>query len=348
MKPFNLFGINHNDFRTMMDIAGELIYVNGVPRRAFISNTRYLKESNDKYISTDFEFKRGDIIYYDNRYWMVITQVGTPRHESYKGMIRQLEHDIIFNLYDVQDRPSKYLLKVPSIVSQTSDFVAEYSRTTEFITITSEIHVIVQDNEKTRRIVELVNKDYGRILFGYRAYDIIGVSSTQKGVLDFTCSVSTFQNGDDRENNIPKPVPSDIEQYLDTSMYEIEGKGEGGGQEPEFTLPTGEETTDISLLWYGDGTLEWRGETQTNDFDGFVGYHVVVKSHTMFTSSVVFDEVVKSPSANIGTNDDLDRGYGWEVEISSVFSDGTVTVELKPLTFSDYEIKQLPTEPPIW
>lgn len=348
MKPFDLFSTNHNDFHTMMDIAGVPIYVNGVPRRAFISNTRYLKEQNDKYISTDFEFKRGDIIYYDNRYWMVITQVGTPRHESYKGMIRQLEHDIIFNLYDVENRPSKYLLKVPSIVSQTSDFVAEYSRTTQFITITSEIHVIVQDNEKTRRIVELVNNG-GRIIFGYRAYDIIGVSSTQKGVLDFTCTVSTFQEGDDRENNIPKPVPSDIEQYLDTSMYEIEGKDE----EPSFNLPTGDELTEVDLAYYTTGgTLGWRREKKYMDFDGFMGYRLVVKSSTMFSTITVLDVVVEDtsdiPSYEIGTDSDLDKGYGWEVEISSIFTDGTVTVELAPITFSDYEIKQLPTTPPIW
>ena len=347
MKPFDLFSTNHNDFHTMMDIAGVPIYVNGVPRRAFISNTRYLKEQNDKYISTDFEFKRGDIIYYDNRYWMVITQVGTPRHESYKGMIRQLEHDIIFNLYNVEDRPSKYLLKVPSIVSQTSDFVAEYSRTTQFITITSEIHVIVQDNEKTRRIIELVNNG-GRIIFGHRAYDIIGVSSTQKGVLDFTCAVSTFQEGDDRENSIPKPVPSNIEQYLDTSMYEIKDKDE----EPSFNLPTGDELTEVDLAYYTtDGILGWHREKKYMDFDGFMGYRVVVYSSTIFTKTTVLDVIVEDissiPSYEIGTDSDLDRGYGWEVEISSIFTDGTVTVELAPITFSDYEIKQLPSEPPI-
>lgn len=349
MKPFDLFSTNHNDFHTMMDIAGVPIYVNGVPKRAFISNTRYLKEQNDKYISTVFEFKRGDIIYYDNRYWMVITQVGTPRHESYKGMIRQLEHDIIFNLYDVENRPSKYLLKVPSIVSQTSDFVAEYSRTTQFITITSEIHVIVQDNEKTRRIIELVNNG-GRIIFGHRAYDIIGVSSAQKGVLDFTCAVSTFQAGDDRENSIPAPVPSNIEQYLDTSMYEIEGKDE---EEPPFDLPTGDELTEVDLAYYTtDGILGWHREKKYMDFYGFMGYRLVVKSATMFTEKTVLDVIVEDTSDiasyEIGTDSDLDRGYGWKVEISSIFTDGNVTVELAPITFSDYEIKELPTTPPIW
>src|SRR5690606_7375463 len=149
-------------------------------------------------------------------------------------------------------------------------------------------------------------------------------------------------------NSIPKPVPSNIEQYLDTSMYEIGGKDE----EPSFNLPTGDELTEVDLAYYTtDGILGWHREKKYMDFDGFMGYRVVVYSSTIFTKTTVLDVIVEDissiPSYKIGTDSDLDRGYGWEVEISSIFTDGNVTVELAPITFSDYEIKQLPTTPPI-
>lgn len=65
MEKFNIFSRMDNDFKNMLDIAGEVIYHNGKKKIALISNTRYLKEFNDKYISTDFNMKRGDYIYYD-------------------------------------------------------------------------------------------------------------------------------------------------------------------------------------------------------------------------------------------------------------------------------------------
>ena len=185
MDKFNIFKLQYNAFNDMMSLAGQEVYVNGEKKYGIITNTD-TREFNDKYLSTNFAMMRGDYIYYKEMYWMIWNQVTVPRSENYKGIMRQCEHNIIFNL-KYADETSKYLLKCPAVIQRTSDYTQHYQSTVSMVTIDSEIHVFVRDTSLTRKIMKLVGKSDGQIIIGNKNYSIIGVSVEKKGYLNVTC-----------------------------------------------------------------------------------------------------------------------------------------------------------------
>ncbi|WP_249370391.1 MucBP domain-containing protein [Bacillus sp. 2SH] len=222
MDKFNIFKIQYNAFNDMLSLIGQEVFVNGTKKYGIITNTD-TREFNDKYISTDFPLMRGDYIYYNNMYWMIWNQVTVPRAENYKGIMRQAEHDIIFNLY-YAGVTSKYLLKCPAIIQRTSDYTQHYQSTVSMITLDSEIHVFVRDTPSTRRIIELVGKGDGEIVLGERNYDIIGVSIEKKGYLNITCRLGIRNDKSDYVNNIywssSTSKPSDWASQIDDAFYQ--------------------------------------------------------------------------------------------------------------------------------
>ncbi|HDX9600978.1 TPA: MucBP domain-containing protein [Bacillus cereus] len=206
----------------MLSLAGQEVFVNGEKKYGIITNTD-TREFNDKYIATDFPLMRGDYIYYNDTYWMIWNQVTVPRAENYKGIMRQAEHDVIFNLY-YTDVTSKYLLKCPAIIQRTSDYTQHYQSTVSMVTLDSEIHVFVRDTPSTRRIINLVGKSDGEIVLGERNYDIIGVSIEKKGYLNITCRLGIRNDKSDYVNNIywssSASKPSDWASQIDDTFYQ--------------------------------------------------------------------------------------------------------------------------------
>lgn len=222
MDKFNIFKTQYNAFNDMISLAGQEVYVNGEKKHGIITNTD-TTEFNDKYLSTEFVMMRGDYIYYNNMYWMIWNQVTVPRAENYKGIMRQCEHDVIFNLY-YADVTSKYLLKCPAIIQRTSDYTTHYQSTVSMVTVDSEIHVFVRDTPSTRRIIKVVGKGDGQIVLGERNYDIIGVSIEKKGYLNITCRLGNRNTSSDYVNNIYWSTsggkPSDWEKQIDDTFYQ--------------------------------------------------------------------------------------------------------------------------------
>lgn len=330
MNPYNLFSTNRDDFSNLMNINGELIFVNGEPKRALISNKKEMSNLNDKYISTNFNMNRGDIVFWDSKYWIITSQVGAPRYESYKAIIRQVEHDIIFNISFAPNSPQKYLLKCLALVQQTSDFGLEYSRLSETISVQSEIHLFVQDNEKTRHIIQLANSSNGRIIFGRRSFEITGVSTANKGILDITCTLTTKSQNDDYEIEIYNP-PINFEYYIDDSMYEIKDGASDGSNElqlPEVSVRTNVGTISIknSFLSYD---VTWSNEINKDNYLGFTGYRVRVYRETLWGAGDLLEEqVVTIAETNISEH--VNGDYGLLVTIESIFTDGVTTIFTQP------------------
>lgn len=133
-------------------------------KNAVITNTD-TREYNDKYISSDFVMSRGDYIFYDNMFWILWNQVNVKRAENYKAVMRQCEHNIIFNLYYV-GVTGKYLLKCPAFIQRTSDYTNYWVSTVETLSQSSEVHVFVRDTAETRKIMDLAGKGDGQIIVG--------------------------------------------------------------------------------------------------------------------------------------------------------------------------------------
>ena len=287
MDQFNIFSKPSNDFNFMLKVGGEELFVNGTKQCAIITNSD-IKEFNDKYISTTFKTVRGDYIYYQDMYWMIWNQVTVPRAESYKGIMRQAEHDVIFNLYYTQpSTTSDYLLKCPAIIQRTSDYTPRYD---EMMTLVdSEIHVFVRDTASTRRINNLIGIPNGKIVIGKRAYEITGISYEKKGYLNITCKMSTGNSGIDYTNNIywtSDGAPSGWANNYDLSFYEREGEND---EEPSLPdVPNGYQTyltvTTISTAHSseqaGTVTATWSDEVNKETYANFKGYKVRLLAET--------------------------------------------------------------------
>lgn len=265
MPTINLFDQKRvvNDFSTILALSGQEIYRNGQSERAVITNGSYMKSYEEKNLSTINKTSKGDLIKYDNRYWYITSQ-SQHRRECWKAFIRPVEYDIIFNLSSTERKPTKFLLKMPAIVSQTSDYNMRSSKTSLITTVDSEIHLFVQHNDATECIMELINY---RIIFGKRAWRIAGISTVEKGFLDITCELVPSQSTDNLEVGISN-CPPDWEKYIDSSIYELND----GSQRPPLP-PKG--STSIEKISFVDGVLSWTEDLKKAEYgESFAGYKV--------------------------------------------------------------------------
>lgn len=306
MDMFNIFKNPSKEFDGFLYINGQEIFHNGKKRYAIITNPN-IKEFNDKYISTNFALQRGDYIYYDNTYWMVWNQVNVARVESFKGIIRQSEHDVIFNLF-YTDVTSKYLLKVPAIIQRTSDYTL---RTDSMMTtVDSEIHVFVKDTPSTCKIADLANKSEGQIVLGDRNYDIIGISYEKKGYLDVTCRIGTRNSATDYTNNIywstSTTKPADWESQYDLSFYEREGQvitlpSIPNGYQTDVAVVT--TSTAYTSTQAGTITATWTNEVNSQIYADFKGYKVRLLSNGSEIAMNIIGDVLSITFNNINIGD---------------------------------------------
>lgn len=280
MDMINIFKASTNAFNDMLFINGQEIYHNGKKAYGIITNPD-IKEFNDKYLSADFKLVRGDYIYYDDCYWMVWNQVNVARVDTYKGIMRLAEHDVVFNLY-YAGVTSDYLLKCPAVIQRTSDYTLRADDM--MTTIDSEIHVFIRDTVSTRRIIDLMNKSDGQIVLGERNYDITGISFEKKGYLDITCKMGTRNSVTDYDSNIywnTNGKPSDWQDQFDLSFYEREGQAPVLPSVPnnyQSAITLSLTSTDATN---NDGsiTVTWSAEGNKETYADFKGYKVRLLSN---------------------------------------------------------------------
>lgn len=314
MPTINLFDQKRvtNDFSIILELSGQEIYRNGQPERAVITNGSYMKSYEEKNLSTIIQIQKGDLINYDNRFWYVTSQ-SQHRRECWKAFMRPIEHDIIFNLSSTTRKPSKFLLKMPAIVSQTSDYNMRSSKTSLITTVDSEIHLFVQHNDATECILELLNH---RIIFGKRAWKIAGISTVEKGFLDITCELVPSQSTDNLEVGV-SDCPPDWEKYIDSSIYELNDDA----QKPQLP-PKG--STSIEKISFVDGVLTWTEDLMKSEFsDSFVGYKVTPYGKK---EEWGYDEPILTAGTPFEVSEECCEIAGLPVDIQTIFDDGVERV----------------------
>ncbi len=333
---FNIFSKPSNDFNFMLKVGGEDLFVNGTKQRAIITNPD-IKEFNDKYISTTFKTMRGDYVYYNNMYWMIWNQVTVPRAEAYKGIMRQAEHDVIFNLY-YAGVTSDYLLKLPAILQRTSDYTPRYDQMMTLVD--SEIHVFVRDTASTRRINKLVGIPNGKIVIGKRAYEITGISYEKKGYLDITCKMSTGNTATDYTNNIYWSSNGAISGWANEYDLSFYGQESDNGGEPTPTLPDAPNGYQTSLTLTvtasaqtneqtGAVTATWSAEANKETYKAFNGYKVRLLSNgTEVATEVLGVDVLTYTFSNVSVGDYTVEVYARFAENNTILPQiATTTVE---------------------
>lgn len=330
MKEINIFQPNTQDFKNMLRIGGTQVYLNSQKLIGMVTNADTY-QYDEKRLSTDKRFSRGDIVFHDDDYYMVITQVG-HRYESYNGQIRRLEQHIYFNMSFLNDAPQKYILKVPVIPQKTGEFNIKTNNDWGLIQAVQRISLFVPQNELTQRIAELENKADGIIIFGRRPYQIIGVTNNDKGMLAINLELTAISDSlYDKENNIYQP-PTNWGEFENLSIYELEA---------DPTEPIPQVQTDVGFIqsyyetfgWSSRIILNWSKDISSQLYQEFlIGYRIKIID--------MYDEVIAE--TNIGNPDTLTAsldvsGYDWYiVSIEAIYSREGMITYMKPQTDKFY------------
>lgn len=340
MKPINLFKPNQNDFKQMLSIGGKQVSLNSQKILALVTNADTY-QFDDKRLSTDRTFSRGDIVHYDDDYYMVVTQVA-HRYESFNGQMRRLENHIYFNMSFLSGAPDKYIMKIPVIPQKTGEFNLKTNNTWGIIDVVQRISLFVPQNEYTKRIIELENQPNGIIVFGRRPYKIIGVTNNDKGMYAINLELTTLEkNQYDKENGIYMP-PLNWKNYENLSIYELsEDKAEPIPQVQtnvgaiKTTVDDSTWSTELKVTWDKDKSSPLYTEYLTGYKVGLYYGSVLGAEKTIYspdTTEVIFDPF-------------KDYEDSYTVKVQAIYSkEGTITYMLPQVETFKTNVEPFPVQ----
>lgn len=93
----NIFENNTDDFSFLLEQMGSYVLINDNPDRALITNTNMEQIYDDRRITSLSPFSRGDVVVYNGKKFMVISEVNDRRYNKFKGIMRFLPIRIIVN-----------------------------------------------------------------------------------------------------------------------------------------------------------------------------------------------------------------------------------------------------------
>ncbi|MDN4070850.1 Ig-like domain-containing protein [Paenibacillus vini] len=93
----NLFDNGTDDFAFLLEQMGKDITINDNPVKAVITNTNLEQNYDDRRITSLSPLSRGDIVFYNGKKFMVVSEVTEKRYTKFKGIMRFLPHRIIVN-----------------------------------------------------------------------------------------------------------------------------------------------------------------------------------------------------------------------------------------------------------
>jgi len=273
---FNHFSMNDDkDFLYLLDNIGTDITINGIPKRAVITNTSFSNSSShdDKNISTLENIKQGDRIKYNDLYWLIVSEVNGKHYGKYKGVMRACNYIIGFN---INNNPVCIpVIAYGSAIGITSN---------QYLTVPQdEIILTMQDNDITRQI-----KINDRLAKWNKAYEVIGIDSTEPGLLHLHCSNDAIQAGDIEYSC---PLAGDI----DSGWYiVIEGETE---LEPDSDYSYVAKVYDYNDIEHDISNIVWSLNPEANsiiDEDGNLHSHTsgeVITIYARVEGTNIVDEL---------------------------------------------------------
>jgi hypothetical protein len=212
----NLFSPNENDFNYILANAGRDILINGIPTRALITNTS-LNESNDnKKITTLTNIERGFLIDYDNKKWLIISEVNGKRYGKYKGIMQRCNNTMTLNIAGI-------LYDLPCIVTDRVGLSIDYTQ--YLATLDTEIYIMVANNAINSNIK--VNDIYKIGNLNYKVTNIDDISKYGLLILKVEFSADeqvlpsysiTITNTEPMITNVETPVQLTVEQKDGTAV----------------------------------------------------------------------------------------------------------------------------------
>lgn len=189
----NPFTIDTSDFQFLIDTVGETVNIDNVSKKCIVQNVK-IGDYEDKYIYTLDSIRRGNLIVYNEKNYLIISDV-TEGKQYKKAIMRKCTHIIRVMIQEGQKiligttpwGEEQYITTdpvyddFPCIVEQ-QNVVIEGS---QIRTSDAEILITLQDNEFTRKIK--LNNIYE--VAGAR-YKVTHINYTKSGLLILKCETA--------------------------------------------------------------------------------------------------------------------------------------------------------------
>lgn len=201
----NLFDNGTDDFQFLLDQMGSNVTIRDNKIRALITNTNLEQNYDDKKITSLSPLSRGDIVVYNCKKYLVISEVNDQRYNKYKGIMRFLTHTIIVN-------------------SDSRFYTLDCYINTTDLGITSGKVLTLADGEITvncsKYSMDSNLKIGARFLLNGQAWKVTGVDDFSKpGMVALTCVKDALLQTDDLANGIAGGL--DIKVKFDNSNFDV-------------------------------------------------------------------------------------------------------------------------------
>ncbi|GIP52213.1 Ig-like domain-containing protein [Paenibacillus vini] len=201
----NLFDNGTDDFQFLLDQMGSDVTIRDNQVRALITNTNLEQNYDDKKITSLSPFSRGDIVVYNGKKYLVISEVNEKRYNKFKGIMRFLPHTIIVN--------SESLFYTLDCYINTTDL----GITTGKVLTLADGEIIVNCSNYS---MDSNLKLGARFLLNGQAWKVTGVDDfSQPGMVALTCAKDSSLPSDDLINGIAGGL--DIKVKFDNSNFDV-------------------------------------------------------------------------------------------------------------------------------
>ena len=235
----NIFDFPNNDYLYLLSMAGDDIYINNgtIPKKALINNLPVNRQADIRTIATKEEIKRGDLINWDNEYWLIISEIGQKRYSYYKGIIQKCNYNIKFNFQGT-------IKEFPAIVdSKVFD-----TETNQFFSVPAgKIVVTMQDS------VDSENITIGqRFIKMKNAWKVTGIDRTKNGLLMLWCDLDNIISSDDLVNEIANA--RDYIYTLEITNGETSSIQEGSTLQLNVQVKLNDNTVEKEVIYSSDNS----------------------------------------------------------------------------------------------
>jgi hypothetical protein len=193
-----------------LDNLGQDIYINNIPARALITNTNLNESTDNKKITTLTNIERGFLIDYNNKKWLITSEVNGMRYNKYKGIMQMCNNTLTVNI-------SGILYNVPCIITDGASLNVDTSQ--YLMTLDTTIYILIANNSINSNIK--INDIYKISKYNYKVVNIDDISKFGLLILkmEFSAEAQVFPdysiiitNTKPLTTNTNTPVQLDVEQ----------------------------------------------------------------------------------------------------------------------------------------
>ena len=181
----NIFDFPMQDFNYLLQHTGKDVTINNnTPTKALIANSKINLNADYRFISTLEPLNRGDLIEWDGKHWLALSEVATQRYSYHKAEMRLCNFNIKMIIDDL-------VHEFPVIIDNFNFNLVDGQY---FSIPEGDITVTMQDSIDIPTGTRFIKMG--------KAYKVIGKDYTKVGLVTLHCELDAFIASDDIDNEV--------------------------------------------------------------------------------------------------------------------------------------------------